>query len=309
MPDVSGVKMNIENLKTFRSIAHNKSFTKAAEECFCTQSTASLRIQNLEDYFGIKVFDRIGKKVHLTTAGKVLLPYIELILSTYEEAEDRITQLKKLSFGRISIISSHTPGTYILPEIIHKFHKRYPSIKINSHIQYSKNLIHNLLSNNQYDLGLISQPQKIEDDKLICEPLIQDQLVVVTNSSHPWGKRGVISIEEIAEETLLLSNRSTTLISYINSISNIGLKLEQQIVIGNIESVKRAVISGLGVSILSSFAVKDELASGMLKEIKIENTKINRTIYLLRRKNKIPSPAISAFIALLLNEVKHDRNL
>lgn len=295
--------MNIENLKTFRSIAHNQSFTKAAVECYCTQSTASLRIQNLEDYFGVKIFDRIGKKVHLTTAGKVLLPYIELILSTFEEAEDRITQLKKLSFGKISLISSHTPGTYILPEIIYKFHEKYPPIKINSHIQYSKNLIHNILFDNQYDLGLISQPKKIDEDKLICEPLLSDKLVVITNPSHPWTKKEGINIEDITKETLLLSNKSTTLISYINSISNKELNPEKQIVIGNIESVKRAVKSGLGISILSSLAVKEELASEKLKEIKIKNKEITRNIYLLRRKDKILSPAVRAFIELLMDEI------
>ena len=299
--------MNIVNVQTFISIAHHQSFTKAAERCCCTQATASLRIKNLEDYYGVKLFDRIGKNIQLTDSGKILLPYMEIILSTFMESKDRIDQLKNLTFGEISIVSSHTPGTHILPEVICKFCKKHPKIKINAHIQYSKQVIRSLLFDFQYDLGFVSQPKPIEDDKLICQPILKDHLSVFTHPTHPWATRATVNFKELTNETLVLSNKSTTIIDYLNSLGNEKLNFSKQIVIGNFEAVKQAVMMGIGFSILSKFVVKDELASGKLKEIKIENFKLNRIIYLLRRKRKILSPASKAFISLLLDEKKTNK--
>ena len=100
--------MNIDILRTFLSVARTRNFTKYADENFCTQSTASLRIQSLEEYFGLKLFDRIGKTVYLTTAGELLLPCIKLVVETFDQTNEVVLDIKNLAVGKIALISSQT---------------------------------------------------------------------------------------------------------------------------------------------------------------------------------------------------------
>jgi len=293
--------MNFDILKTFVSVAKTKSYKKAEENTFCTQSTASLRIQELEKYYGIRLFDRIGKKVYLTEAGKNLLPYIELILDTFQESKDRIQQMKKLSYGKVFIVASHTPGTYIIPEVIKKFKEKYSNIKINCHIEYSRNVIKNIKNDNYYDIAVLSQPYLIKEDDLICKEMVDDRIALVVSPDHRWVKKGVIDIEEIRKEKLLLSNVSTTLIKFLNKYLNEELNNESLIIMGNLEAVKQGVVYNLGIAFLSCFAIKNDIKKGRLKEIKIRNIKLNRKILLLHKKKKVLSPAASEFINFFNN--------
>jgi DNA-binding transcriptional LysR family regulator len=296
--------LKIENLEAFVKINKNRSFTKAAKECFCTQATISLRLKMLEDFFEVKLFDRIGRTIELTAEGEMILPHIQLILSNIEETKHRIAEFKKLSFGSISISSSNTPGTYILPNVIYKFNLKHPNIKLNSHIKYAKGVIQEVFYGNEYDFGLVSQPQPIDDKKIICQAVFADRLSVITNGDHPWASRENIKISELLSETILLSNKATSLKQYISSFYEFKPEFKKEIILGSVEAVKKNVIRGMGISIISSLSVQDELNAGSLKEIKIKGIELKRMIYLLYRKNKILSPAAKAFIDLLLAEVE-----
>lgn len=296
--------MKIENLEAFVKINQNRSFTKAAKECFCTQATISLRLKMLEEYFEVKLFDRIGRTIELTAEGEMVLPHIELILSNIEETRHRISEFKKLSFGSISISSSNTPGTYILPDIIYQYNLKYPNIKLNSHINYAKGVIQEVLYGNEYDFGLVSQPRPIDDKKIICQAVFSDRLSVITNADHPWADRKNINISELLSETILLSNKATSLKQYIGSFYEFKPEFKKEIILGSVEAVKKNVIRGMGISIISSLAMQEELKTGRLKEVKVKGIELKREIYLLYRKNKILSPAAKAFINLLLTEIE-----
>ncbi|NNL77324.1 MAG: LysR family transcriptional regulator, partial [Desulfobacterales bacterium] len=193
--------MNIDMLRTFLSVAKTRSFTKSAEENFCTQSTASLRVQSLEDYFDLKLFDRMGKTVYLTNAGELLLPYINLVVDTFDQANEVVLNIKKLAVGKISLISSQTPGTYIIPHILLDFHKQYPAIKISSYIAYSKVVIGHIAEGNQYDLGIISQPEhaigKYKQMNIEIREITEDPLGIIVGKGHPWANRKSISMPEL----------------------------------------------------------------------------------------------------------------
>jgi DNA-binding transcriptional LysR family regulator len=296
--------LKIENLEAFVKINKNRSFTKAAKECFCTQATISLRLKMLEDYLDVKLFDRIGRTIELTAEGEMILPHIQLVLNNIEETQNQISEFKQLSFGSISISSSNTPGTYILPNVIYQFNQAYPKIKLNSHITYAKGVIQEILFGKEYDFGLVSQPQPIDDKKIICQAVFSDRLSVITNGHHPWVRRKNIEISELLNETILLSNKATSLKRYISSFNSSRPEFDKEIILGSVEAVKKNVIRGMGISIISSLSVKDELSTGSLKEIELKGIELERMIYLLYRKNKILSPAAKAFIDLLLIEVE-----
>jgi DNA-binding transcriptional LysR family regulator len=292
-----------DKLKTFISVSENKSFTKAAEEVFCTQPSVSMRIQYIEDYYGIKLFDRAGKKIILTDAGNMFLPYAKLLLNTYEEAEETINQIKNLSKGKLSILSSHTPGNYILPEVVFDFHSKYPGIVIDTAIQYSKNVINNILINKS-DIGLVSLAKIFKDEKLEYEPILEDPLVLIVSPKHRWVNRGIIPTNEFIEETLLLANRSSSTVSYLENQIGRRLPPEKLMVLGNIEIIKRSVKSGFGISLISRLAVQTELSLGLLNEVKIQRVNYKRVVYSLKRKDKVLSPTAKVFLDILKKHIE-----
>ncbi len=295
--------MTYELIATFVSLAHTKSFTKTAEEVHCTQSTASLRIQALEDLYGLKLFHRMGKQVQLTEAGEVFLPYAELIFSTFHEARDRIEQLKNLSSGKIDLISSHTPGTYILPKLLAEFKATYPGVALNSHVQYAKMVIQEMAEGNRFDLGLVSQPWPVEDPRLTCRYLMEDRLALVVSPTHPFAQRKEIELGALGRETFLISNSASSLVEYLKSLATYALDFRNITIVGNAEAVKKSVKMNLGVSILSEFAIQEEVEKGELVKIRILDAEARRKIYVLERKQRIPSPATVAFTRMLFERV------
>jgi len=294
--------MNYDTLATFVSLARTKSFTKTAAEVFCTQSTATLRIQGLEESYGVRLFHRVGKSVDLTEAGSVLLPRAELILSTFREAEERIALLKNLSFGRIDFISSHTPGTYILPPLLSAFRQAHPGILINSHIHYASAVIQTLSEGSGFDMGLVSQPEAVNDKRLSCRFLMDDPLTLIVAPEHPLAQKQGVNPEILAEEAFLISNSSTSLLAYLKTVTKGKVELKNIAVMGNAEAVKRSVKMGLGVSVISKYAISEEVKKGDLVEVELEGERLHRGIYLLERQNRIPSPASEAFVRLLFKE-------
>ena len=302
--------MNIDVLRTFLSVSKNRSFTKSAEENFCTQSTASLRIQSLEEYFDVKLFDRIGKTVYLTNAGELLLPYIKLVVDTFDQTNEVALNIKKLNIGKISIISSQTPGTYIIPRILLDFHKKYPAIKINSYVAYSRVVIRHIAEGNQYDLGIISQPEysidKYKQMNIEIREITEDPLGIIVGKDHPWAAKKKIDISKLIDSPMFISNQATTLISYLHYLTGQTIKEENRIIMGNLEAVKIAVQSNDGFSILSDFIVKEELSKGVIRRIRLDGYDLKRKIYFISKKNKKFSNPMEMFVENFLQTVRKE---
>lgn len=305
--------MNIDILRTFLSVEKTRNFTKSAEENFCTQSTASLRIQSLEEYFDLKLFDRIGKTVYLTNAGELLLPYIKLVVETFDQTNEVVLNIKNLNIGKISLISSQTPGTYIIPHILLDFHKKYPAIKISSYIAYSKVVIANIAEGNQYDLGIISQPEhsigKYKQMNIEIREITEDPLGVIVGKGHPWADRKTIDTSELIDSPMFISNQATTLISYLHHLTGKTIKEENRIIMGNLEAVKVAVQSNDGFSILSDYIVREELSKGAVKRICLKGYELKRKIYFISKKNKKFSNPMEMFVENFMRTVEKDRSL
>jgi len=292
--------MNIDILRTFLSVARTRSFTKAAEENFCTQSTASVRVKSLEDHFDLKLFDRIGKAVYLTNDGQQLLPHIELVVDSYEQTGELVLQLKKLSHGKISIISSNTPGNYLIPKILVDFHRRYPDIAICSQIAYARDVIKQIDKTNRFDLGVISQPEKmIEKYRLMTieiREFSEDPLAIIVNHKHPWTEKGAIELSDLMEKSIFLSNQETSLLAYLNDLTGLKISEKKRVITGSLEAVKKAVRFSDGFSILSGLAVREDLCDGGLTEVKLKDYDLRRKIYLVSKKNKMFSSAMKSFL-------------
>ena len=257
------------------------------------------------------IFDRIGKTVYLTNAGELLIPYIKLVVDTFDQTNEVVLGIKNLAIGKIALISSQTPGTYIIPQILLDFHKKHPAIKISSYVAYSKIVFGHIAEGNQYDLGIISQPEvridKYRQMNIEIKEITDDPLGIIVGIDHPWADKKEIGISELIGSTMFISNQATTLISYLHDLTGETIKEENQIIMGNLESVKVAVQSNDGFAILSDFIVREELASGTVKRIKLKGYKLKRKIYFIYKKNKKFSPPMEKFVDSFIKAVKRSQ--
>lgn len=288
--------MDIETIQTFLLISKNMSFTKTAQEMFCTQAAVSMRIQRLEKYLDCNLFYRTSKKAELTKDGLLFLPYAQQILNTFLNAKEHLLQSKLMEESEISITSSSTPGTYILPNIMFLFRQKYPFITVVNNVQYTKNVINSVIEK-QYSLGIISQPYLSNTDEIICEPILEDPLLVVVNNDHPWAAKERIFFQEIKDETFLISNPNTSLISYLEKSGNFKFDEKKVCVVGSVEAIKQSIYENMGISVVSESAVKQELKLGLLSKVEImDNIKLMRHIYYIKRKNEKLSLSAELFL-------------
>jgi DNA-binding transcriptional LysR family regulator len=263
---------------------------------FCTQAAVSMRIQRLERYLDCNLFSRKSKKAELTKAGHLFLPYAQQISNTFINAKEHLLQAKLMEESEISIASSNTPGTYILPNIMFLFRQKYPYITIVNHVQYTKNVINGVL-NKSYSIGIISQPYFSDTDDILCEPILEDPLVVVVNNEHPWATKKRIFIHEIKNEFFLISNPNTSLVSYLEKAGNFKFVSNNICVVGSIEAIKQSIYSNLGISVISESAVKQELKLGLLSKVEIvDEITLMRHIYYIKRKDEKLSLSTELFL-------------
>lgn len=292
--------MDIEKLKTFCTMAKHLSFTKASEELFCSQPTVTKHIQEIENYVGCKLFDRIGKKVYLNGNGKLFLEYAETVLNLTRDYLAKICEMESLGRGVLSFGATGSIGVYRVPYLLKKYLSKYPNIEINLYVNFYHKILEYVHSN-VVDFALVADNgEVIESKSLVWLPFCTEELVLIIPPSHRWKDRERVDIEELEEECFIRSNKESATMSFIKKIiTERGITIKKTIELGNIEAIKRAVETGLGVSIVPENTVEKEITSGWLIGLKLKNLELKRKLYYVQKKDKILSAAARAFVELL----------
>ncbi len=297
--------MDLEKLKTFYVIAQTKSFTKAAEELNLTQPAVSSQISSLEGKYGIKLFERIGRKVYLTKAGEVLLPYAERIIALAEEAKLAITKVKDPTFGKLNFGASMISGIHIIPGILEEFKRKHPNIETHVHITYAYEIL-NMIEENKIDFGIVDE-RGTERTKMIfdIQPLVEDKLILAVHPTHKLAKKKRIKIRDLERENLILTEKRSSIRAFFElSLAKKGYILSPFMEFGNVEAVKKMVEKGLGVAVLSRLSIREEVKLGLLKDVGIEDIDTRRFVLLIKRKEKEFFPATKLFIDYLQKKCK-----
>ena len=286
--------MTLRFLDVFCRVFEKKSFSRAAEALFLTQPTVSSHIKALEDELEVKLFDRLGREVAPTKAGQLLYGYASEIERLNREAREAITQFSGQLRGRIEVGGSTIPGEYLLPDLIGRFRQTYPDIIASLHIGDTKEITAMVIEG-RADIGIIGAP--VEDRRLDVADFAVDELILV---AAPTFKDAAIVPKEL--ETLPFISRelgSGSRKTVEEAIQKTGLSPDALNVVaemGSTEAVKSAVKAGMGLSIISTFAVKDELSNGSLREVKLAGTPIRRTLYVISHAVKAKSPICQVFL-------------
>lgn len=289
--------MDIRKLDVFRKVVELKSFTKAAEAALLSQPTVSEHIRNLEEELGLKLVDRLGREVEATPVGLVLYRYAVRMLQLQQEAVQAVTRYTGELGGELRIAASTIPGAYILPKMLAGFCGQYPEVKPLVRISDSRTVAAQILEGS-VDIGLVGA---IWNERgLEWTTLCTDTLVLAVPALHPLAEATAVKLEEVLH--LPFINRepgSGTRRVVARMLEQQGLResdLREVAQLGSNEAVREAIKAGLGVAILSSRSVEQELRCGSLVTIPLEDAAAQRPIFLLQRKNRELPPVASAFV-------------
>jgi len=293
--------MELRQLEYFMVVCDELHFTRAAEKLNIAQPTLSQQIKSLEDTVGIPLFDRIGKRITLTEAGKILLEHSQRVFYEIEQAQAALRDLNGLQRGILSIGSLQTCINYLLSPAILKFKRLYPNIELSILGLRTGDIKKKLLENN-LDLGLTFLP--IEDEELEAIPLLTEELSLVVPLGHPLAHLEEVELETIKEVSTILLPQNYFLRKLIDSYYiELGITLEPTLEITPIESLIQMVSEGIGVTILPAFYI-DSLKSSQLVRVKLINPTPKRKIGFVYRKNKFMCTATKTFISQVVESSK-----
>ncbi|MDI6864781.1 selenium metabolism-associated LysR family transcriptional regulator [Thermodesulfovibrio yellowstonii] len=294
--------MEDHKLKVFCTVAETKSFSKTSEIIHLTQPAVSLQIQALEELYETKLFDRSSGSITLTPAGEILYQYAKQILTMYAEAAKEISKITGLIKGCVKIGAGTTVGNYILPAVAVDFKKRHPKIRVSVSIGNAKKILE-MLNSSMIDFGIISEmPGK---SKFIVDSIISDELCVICSADHPLNNQKSVSLYDVVKEPFVIREEgSSTRVIIEKFLAEHGLSVSDlhiSLILGSTGSIKEAVERGIGLSIVSKWAIRKEISCGNLRILKLKEGKITRDFYIILPKNTILSPAVEEFITYLKN--------
>ncbi len=292
--------MDIRRLEVFCKVVEFKSFTKAAEAVYLSQPSVSEHIRSLEELLGAKLFDRLGREALVTGAGQVLYRYARRILHLRDEAVQAVKEYGGQLAGTLRLGASTIPGSYLLPQRLEAFQTQVPGTRILLRISSTARIVEELLQG-ELELGLIGALSK--DQALSCQPFCSDQLMLVVAPGHPWAQRSEVAVTELFGQPFILRERgSGTRLVMTQELARHGVdveKLDLCAEMGSTEAVRQGVKAGLGVSILSSLAVAEDVRLGALVRVPLAGVTIERPFYLVHRRNRQLSPLGQAFLGFL----------
>lgn len=290
--------MTIRHLKIFVAVCEYGSVTKAANKLYLAQPSVSLAITELEKFYGVKLFDRISRRLHLTDKGMQFYNYAKHIIHLFDELESGMKNWG--STGVIKIGSSITIGNYFLPDFVKKFQATHPQIKIYVTIDNSQ-IIENHVMNNNVDFafteGIVDNP------KLEVIDFYDDELICICGPNNPLANMEEVDLETLSKQDFIMRERGSggrnifdgALLAHDIKITPIWESVSTQAII-------RAVSKDLGISVLPYHLVKDSLDKGIIKQIKIREISLKRKFKIIYHKNKYLSPAIQDFLNLCLKK-------
>ena len=291
--------MTIRKFEIFYEVAKELNMTKAAKKLYISQSAISQAILEMENILGIKLFNRIGKKLHLTNEGKLFLNYVRRILNIYNESVQVVKDINKLEKGVLKIGASTTIGIYVMPKIIKNFLKIHKNIDISIKIENTQNISEMILEN-KIDLAFVEGPVHFEE--IIVENFWEDELVFIAPSLKKWNNIRYIGPSQLEGEKIIMrESGSGTREIFDNAMVRSNIKYNIAFELGNTEAIKKAVESGMGISCLSKRTIKDEIRYGKLLSFRLKALRIKRYFKLIYHKDKYKSKLFQNFVEFAKN--------
>ncbi len=272
--DAGRIHWNLHRLRLFLTVARLGSYTRAAHELSIAQPAISHQVQALELELGAELFERHGRHVELTPAGRALAETCEEVLHRLDEGARTLAELRAGTRGAVDIAADTTSGIYVVPAALGSFHRANPEIDITLHVENRTGVLRRL-SERTCDLAVMADPPGAIG--VVVAPFALDRLVGIAASDHPLRDQRSISLTTLAAERFLVREvGSGTRAATERLFARAGLRLEPAMELGSTGAIKQAVAAGLGISVVSRWAIDLELQVGRLAVLDVAGLPIER---------------------------------
>lgn len=293
-------RVTLHQLRVFKSVIDNRSFTRAAEALALTQPAVTHQMQALSRSVGHPLISPSRRAPELTAVGRVLYDRASRILSAVSDAEQAIDDLVELRAGAVRVAGDTTVGTYVLPDALAAFNRLHPHVELSLDV-VNRAGVRDLVLDGTADYGVVGRLW--DDDVLAAEPFLQNELMCFSAPGHPMVAQEPLRPQQLLEGPLLLRERgSGTRESAERILAEAGVVAVSGMDLASNGALKRAVAGGLGVTVLSTYAVRLEVQLGLLRPLAVEGFPVRRQWHITHARDRLPSAAAEAFRAFLHSE-------
>lgn len=290
--------MTLEQLRIFIAVAEREHVTQAAHDLHLTQSAVSAAITALEGRYAIKLFDRIGRRIALTDAGRTFLYEAKAILARASDGEAVLSDLADFRRGELAIAASQTIGTYWIPRVIQAFRASYSGIRVTLELGNTE-FVASRLREGAALIGFVEGP--VDEPSLDVDRLFEDELVLVASPTDPWlGTTGTMAERLGSARWVLREKGSGTRFALEQALTHYGLSATEADAVLELpsnEAVRTAVEAGAGLTVISSMVTRVALAAGTL--VQVETPLPGRSFHALRHRERYFGRAAAAFVDLV----------
>ncbi len=290
------MNFTLHQLYVFGMVARHKSMTEAAQHLHMTQPAVSIQIKKLQEAVDIPLIEVVGRKLYLTEAGERLYEAYKNIDLELESFEAVTSQLKGGLKGSLNVSCAST-AKYFLPYLLGEFQKRYPEVQISLKVTNRNEVIHHL-SQNEYDLGILTQIPN--DDSIASIPFLENPLVMGAPPEHSLSGEEQVSIEQLIEEPFVFRELgSGTRMVMESYFKKNGMNISPIMELGMNEAVKQAIMAGIGLSLISRLSLGNELNLNKISILDMPDFPIMTHWHMLYKKEKRLTPVTQNFISFL----------
>jgi LysR family transcriptional regulator, low CO2-responsive transcriptional regulator len=289
----------LRQLKVFEAVARHLSFTRAAEELHLTQPAVSTQVKELQSHAGLPLFEQLGRRTYLTPAGVEMLRFSRAVIEQFRDAEQAMQQLKGVAGGKLNV-AVISAGDYFFPTLLAEFARRHRGVVLNLTVHNRAELLREL-ADNLTDLAIMVRPP--EDMDSVSEPFSPHPYVIVATANHPLAHKRRIPVDVILREPFLVRERgSDTRASMTECFGDRLSRVSVAMELKSTETIKQAVIAGMGISFLSAHTVTLERRVGKLVVLDVQGFPMMLNWYVVHRRNKRLPPVAAAFKDFLLKD-------
>jgi LysR family transcriptional regulator, low CO2-responsive transcriptional regulator len=294
--------LTLRQIEVFNAVARLQNYTRAAEYLHMSQPAVSMQIKQLEENIGLALFEQIGKKIHLTDAGKEMYEYAINMTDLLQQADAAFEAIKGVQSGRLSI-SVATTASHFATRMLAEFSKQHAGITISLDIT-NRETLQRQLENNEPDLVIMGQPP--EGVEVEAEAFMENPLVMIAPPNHPLASEKKLDLSRFENEQFVVREKGSGTRSAIERFfTRHETSFHTGIEMSSNEAIKQAVEAGLGLGIVSIHTLELELETGRLRLLDVKDFPILRHWYVIQRKGKRLSPAALAFKTFVLEQAKN----
>jgi DNA-binding transcriptional LysR family regulator len=295
--------MDLDQLHTFLEIVRLKSFSKAAQTCYRTQPAISAQVRQLEQELNTTLFERLGTKIALTTAGRIFAEHAEKILDMRRRAQDAINELEMVPRGELVIAANEATCIYVLPVVFSEYKKQFPNVQLSVDRSYGSRVVDAVLDN-LADFGITQLPA--HEKKLQVARIHSDEIVLLLPGKHPLANKKYVTPRDLLGSPLLLPKTGTTRARLNTWFESVEDEIKISMELDSTEMIKRFVMAGLGFSFLAASHCREEVANGKLSAVSLGPEPMYRKVALIYRKDKALSKAALGFIQVILEHAGNE---